>query len=99
VGRVLLARLRSLRAEELRERHARGIQDRWEHRSLEYVLFRPGEVIEYLLDDARVTRWAPVVPVVFWLALAHVYGRGEVERTARRVVEARTEEAGKARAR
>jgi hypothetical protein len=78
-----VAKLRSLTAAELQDRHARGIQDRWEHRTLEYVAFRPNTVLEYLLQPDKLDHWAPCAPVGFWLALINTYGRPRVERTAR----------------
>lgn len=82
-GALFTADLRSLSAAELRERHSRGISDRWEHRMLEYVPFNPTSVIAYLLDPYRVKRWAPCAPVLFYFALIYRFGRGAVENAVR----------------
>jgi hypothetical protein len=83
---IFIARLRSLTAAELQDRHARGIQDRWEHRVIEYVSFRPDTVLSYLLQPDRLERWAPCAPVAFWLALTNTYGRRWVERAGRQLL-------------
>jgi hypothetical protein len=85
---LFLAELRSLDAAELRERHSRGIADRWENRLFEYVRFEPDTVLRYLLDPERIDRWAPCAPLLFYFALVHRFGRGAVESAAGRAVRA-----------
>ncbi|WP_093610351.1 hypothetical protein [Streptomyces indicus] len=74
------AHLTGLNGEGLRARISRGVADRWEHQSIEYVPFRPSAVIRELLRPDRVRHWAPVAPALFHLALVHTHGRGAVER-------------------
>ncbi|MEV4331808.1 hypothetical protein AB0K02_14925 [Streptomyces sp. NPDC049597] len=74
------AHLTDLTGDALRSRISRGVADRWEHQSIEYVPFRPANVVRYLLRPDRVRRWAPVAPALFHLALVHTHGRSAVER-------------------
>jgi hypothetical protein len=80
------ARLKELRSEGLRSRISRGVADRWEHQTIDYVPFRPATVVRYMLRDARVHRWAPVAPALFHLALVHAFSRSLVERVEAQVV-------------
>ncbi|MEV7520689.1 hypothetical protein [Streptomyces sp. NPDC091371] len=80
------ARLNELSGEQLQARMSRGVPDRWEHQSIEYVPFRSTEVIRYLLRPDRIHRWAPVAPSLFHLALVHVHGRASVERAEAQAV-------------
>ncbi|MCA1606356.1 MAG: hypothetical protein LC775_12990 [Acidobacteria bacterium] len=81
------AELRSLTAPELRERHSRGISDRWEHKVLEYVTFEPQTVIRYLLTPDRIESWAPCAPVLFYFSLVYHFGHQEVEKAVRQVLQ------------
>ncbi|WP_245237405.1 hypothetical protein RFN58_00390 [Streptomyces iakyrus] len=74
------AHLAGLTGQALRSRIARGVADRWEHQSIEYVPFRPADVVRHLLRPDRIHRWAPVTPALFHLALVHTHGRSAVER-------------------
>ncbi|MFI6007362.1 hypothetical protein ACIBAG_00800 [Streptomyces sp. NPDC051243] len=80
------AHLTDLTGPALRSRISRGVADRWEHQSIEYVPFRPVDVIRYVLRPDRIRRWAPVTPALFHLALVHTHGRGAVERAEARTV-------------
>ncbi|MFE7094865.1 hypothetical protein [Streptomyces erythrochromogenes] len=80
------AHLKDLNGEALRARISRGVTDRWEHQSQDYVPFRPADVMEHLLRDDRIHHWAPVAPALFHLALVHAHGRGAVERAEARAV-------------
>ncbi|MFF5483490.1 hypothetical protein ACFY5C_40105 [Streptomyces sp. NPDC012935] len=80
------AHLTDLTGEALRSRISRGVADRWEHQSIEYVAFRPADVMRYLLRPDRLHRWAPVTPALFHLALVHTHGRSAVERAEAQVV-------------
>ncbi|MCX5378640.1 hypothetical protein [Streptomyces sp. NBC_00091] len=85
-GAHFYARLNDLTGDQLQARMSRGVPDRWEHQSIEYVPFRTAEVIRYLLRPDRIHRWAPLAPALFHLALVHVHGRGSVERAAAQAV-------------
>ncbi|SEL14035.1 hypothetical protein [Streptacidiphilus jiangxiensis] len=74
------ARLSELGHEGLRARLSRGVADRWEHETVDFVPFRAATVARYLLHPDRIHRWAPVAPPLFHLALVHVFGRATVER-------------------
>ncbi|MEU9240403.1 hypothetical protein [Streptomyces sp. NPDC048385] len=74
------AHLAGLTGDALRDRISRGVADRWEHQGIEYVPFRPADVVRYLLRPDRVRRWTPVAPALFHLALVHTHGRSAVER-------------------
>jgi isopentenyldiphosphate isomerase len=74
------ARLKDLSQEGLQARMSRGVADRWEHQTIDYVPFRPAAVAMYMLRADRIHRWAPLAPALFHLALVHVYGRTPVER-------------------
>ncbi|WP_258024839.1 hypothetical protein [Streptomyces bambusae] len=80
------ASLTGLTGDALRSRISRGVADRWEHQSIDYVPFRPADVTDYLLRPDRIRRWAPVTPALFHLALVHAHGRGAVERAEARAV-------------
>ncbi|WNI23644.1 hypothetical protein [Streptomyces sp. ITFR-16] len=85
-GAHFCARLTELTRDELRARMSRGVADRWEAQTIDYVPFRPADVIRYLLSPGRVERWAPVAPSLFHLALVRVHGRAPVERAVARIV-------------
>ncbi|MFH9012922.1 hypothetical protein ACH4C6_16210 [Streptomyces sp. NPDC017943] len=80
------ARLTDLTCEGLQSRMSRGVADRWEHQTIDYVPFRPAPVIKYMLRADRIHRWAPLAPALFHLALVHTYGRTSVERVAAQIV-------------
>ncbi|MER7685923.1 hypothetical protein [Streptomyces sp. NPDC097610] len=80
------ARLKDLTREDLQARMSRGVADRWEHQTIDYVPFRPAAVVTYMLRADRIHRWAPLAPALFHLALVHVYGRTPVERAEAQVV-------------
>lgn len=80
------ARLKDITGDTMRSRMSRGVADRWEHQSIDYVPFRPADVVRYLLHADRVHRWAPLAPALFHLALVHVHGRGSVERVEAQIV-------------
>lgn len=80
------AHLTALTGDALRSRNSRGVADRWEHQSIEYVPFRPADVVRHLLHPDRVRRWAPVTPALFHLALVHTHGRSAVERAEAQAV-------------
>jgi isopentenyldiphosphate isomerase len=80
------AKLKDLSCEGLQERMSRGVADRWEHQTVDYVPFRPAEVAKYLLRPDRIHRWAPLAPALFHLALVHTHGRASVERAEAQAV-------------
>ncbi|GGX78896.1 hypothetical protein [Streptomyces fructofermentans] len=80
------ARLKDLTREDLRTRMSRGVADRWEHQTIDYVPFRPAAVVKYLLRPDRRHRWAPLAPALFHLALVHVFSRTPVERAVAQLV-------------
>ncbi|MFE1308167.1 hypothetical protein [Streptomyces sp. NPDC058755] len=80
------ARLKELRSSDLQARMSRGVADRWEHQTIDYVPFRPAPVIKYLLREDRIHRWAPLAPALFHLALVHAYSRTSVERVEAQIV-------------
>ncbi|WP_328398890.1 hypothetical protein OHS70_18505 [Streptomyces sp. NBC_00390] len=80
------ARLKTLTRDDLRARMSRGVADRWEHQTIDYVPFRPADVARYLLRADRVHRWAPLAPALFHLALVDAHGRASVERAEAQVV-------------
>ncbi|MFF7178947.1 hypothetical protein [Streptomyces sp. NPDC008121] len=80
------ARLTDMTGDRLRDRMGRGVADRWEHDSIEYVPFRSADVSRYLLRPDRIHRWAPLAPALFHLALVHVHGRASVERAEAQAV-------------
>lgn len=80
------AKLTDLTRDGLQARMSRGVADRWEHQTIDYVPFRAAEVARYLLRTDRVHRWAPLAPELFHLALVHVHGRTAVERAEAQVV-------------
>lgn len=53
------ARLKDLTREGLQTRMSRGVADRWEHQTIDYVPFRPAPVVKYMLRADRIHRWAP----------------------------------------
>ncbi|MEV5106469.1 hypothetical protein ACFQ7G_09390 [Streptomyces massasporeus] len=75
-----IAYLAGLTGQALRSRITRGVADRWEHQSIEYVPFHPADVVRHLLRPDRIRRWAPVTPAQFHLAVVHTHGRTAVER-------------------
>lgn len=74
------AKLKDLSSADLQARMSRGVADRWEHQTIDYVPFRPAAVVKYMLRDDRVHRWAPLAPALFHLSLVHAYSRTLVER-------------------
>ncbi|MFI8188424.1 hypothetical protein ACIF8T_06430 [Streptomyces sp. NPDC085946] len=80
------ARLGTLSSRDLQERMSRGVPDRWEHETIDYVPFRPATVVKYLLRPDRVHRWAPLAPALFHLSLVHAYSRTLVERVEAQLV-------------
>lgn len=80
------ARLTDLTREGLQARTSRGVADRWEHQTMDYVPFRAADVARYLLRTDRIHRWAPLAPALFHLALVHVHGRTAVERAEAQAV-------------
>ncbi|MGW1373294.1 hypothetical protein ACWD6P_03315 [Streptomyces sp. NPDC002446] len=80
------ARLTDLTRDGLQARMSRGVADRWEHQTTDFVPFRAGEVARYLLRTDRIHRWAPLAPALFHLALVHVHGRTAVERAEAQAV-------------
>lgn len=88
-GAHFCARLKDLTREDLTARMSRGVADRWEAQTTDFVPFRPAAVITYLLRADRVDRWTPVAPSLFHLALVRGYGRTPVERAVARIVRSR----------
>ncbi|MFJ9894093.1 hypothetical protein ACIQPR_12265 [Streptomyces sp. NPDC091280] len=80
------ARLADVKSAGLQERMSRGVADRWEHQTIDFVPFRPSAVIKYMLRADRVHRWAPLAPALFHLALVHVHSRTPVERAAAQTI-------------
>lgn len=80
------ARLKEVSCAGLQERMSRGVADRWEHQTMDFVPFRPSAVIKYMLRDDRIHRWAPLAPALFHLALVHVHSRTPVERAAAQII-------------
>ena len=80
------ARLKDLTCEGLQARMSRGVADRWEHQTIDFVPFRPAAVIKYVLRADRIHRWAPLAPALFHLALVHVYSRTPVERAEAQII-------------
>ncbi|MEU4169907.1 hypothetical protein AB0F46_23880 [Streptomyces sp. NPDC026665] len=80
------ARLNDLSRENLQERMSRGVSDRWEHQTIDYIPFRPATVVKYMLRPDRIHRWAPLAPALFHLALVHVFSRASVERARAQAV-------------
>jgi isopentenyldiphosphate isomerase len=80
------ARLKDLSATGLQTRMSRGVADRWEHQTVDYVPFRPATVVKYMLRTDRIHRWAPMAPALFHLSLVHAYGRTLVERVEAQVL-------------
>ncbi|MBT2439888.1 hypothetical protein J7E93_07065 [Streptomyces sp. ISL-36] len=80
------ARLGDMTGDQLQARLSRGVADRWEHQTIEYVPFRSVDVARYLLRPDRIHRWAPLAPALFHLALVHVHGRTSVERAEAQAV-------------
>ncbi|MET7377747.1 hypothetical protein ABZT08_02815 [Streptomyces sp. NPDC005526] len=80
------ARLKELKSTDLQERMSRGVADRWEHQTIDYVPFRPAPVVRYMMREDRVHRWAPLAPALFHLALVHAYSRTLVERVEAQVL-------------
>ncbi|MFH8567574.1 hypothetical protein [Streptomyces sp. NPDC017993] len=80
------AKLHDLSRDGLQARMSRGVADRWEHQTVDYVPFRSAEVAKYLLRPDRIHRWAPLAPALFHLALVHTHGRASVERAEAQAV-------------
>ncbi|MFE9722065.1 hypothetical protein ACFYQ5_00270 [Streptomyces sp. NPDC005794] len=80
------ARLKDMSRDGLQTRMSRGVADRWEHQTIDYVPFRPAAVVTYMLRADRIHRWAPLAPSLFHLALVHVYSRTSVERAVAQIV-------------
>ncbi|MEV7471290.1 hypothetical protein AB0O20_33020 [Streptomyces kronopolitis] len=80
------ARLKDLSSVDLQARISRGVADRWEHQTIDYVPFRPATVVKYMLRTNRIHRWAPLAPSLFHLSLVHAYGRTLVERVEAQVL-------------
>ncbi|MFG2883410.1 hypothetical protein ACGFYV_14100 [Streptomyces sp. NPDC048297] len=80
------ARLKDLSSAGLQARVSRGVADRWEHDTIDYVPFRPATVVKYMLRANRINRWAPLAPSLFHLSLVHAYGRSLIERVEAQVV-------------
>jgi hypothetical protein len=80
------ARLKDVTCAGLQARMSRGVADRWEHQTIDFIPFRPSAVIKYLLRDDRIHRWAPLAPALFHLALVHVHSRTPVERAAAQII-------------
>lgn len=80
------ARLNDLNRENLQERMSRGVSDRWEHQTIDYIPFRPATVVKYMLRPDRIHRWAPLAPALFHLSLVHVFSRASVERARAQAV-------------
>ncbi|WP_141206721.1 hypothetical protein [Streptomyces griseorubiginosus] len=80
------ARLKDLSSADLQTRMSRGVADRWEHQTIDYVPFRPATVVRYMLRTDRIHRWAPLAPSLFHLSLVHAYGRTLVERVEAQVL-------------
>ncbi|MER6981192.1 hypothetical protein ABT317_30520 [Streptomyces carpinensis] len=80
------AKLKDLRSSDLQARMSRGVADRWEHQTIDYVPFRPATVVRYMLRGDRVHRWAPLAPALFHLSLVHAYSRTLVERVEAQII-------------
>ncbi|WP_405555731.1 hypothetical protein OHQ89_19675 [Streptomyces canus] len=80
------ARLKDLSSSSLQARMSRGVADRWEHQTIDYVPFRPATVVKYMTRTNRIHRWAPLAPSLFHLSLVHAYGRTLVERVEAQVL-------------
>ncbi|MGX4690956.1 hypothetical protein JNUCC63_17520 [Streptomyces sp. JNUCC 63] len=80
------AKLKDLKSSDLQARMSRGVADRWEHQTIDYVPFRPAAVVRYMLRNDRVHRWAPLAPALFHLSLVHAYSRTLVERVEAQVI-------------
>ncbi|WP_037835352.1 MULTISPECIES: hypothetical protein [unclassified Streptomyces] len=80
------ARLHELKSTDLEARMSRGVADRWEHQTIDFVPFRPTTVVRYLLRDDRVHRWAATAPALYHLALVHAFSRRTVERVEAQIL-------------
>ncbi|MDT0378647.1 hypothetical protein RM572_07615 [Streptomyces sp. DSM 42041] len=85
-GLHFYAKLSTLTGSALEARISRGVADRWEHSTVDFVRFRPADVTRYVLRPDRVHRWAPLAPSLFHLALVHVHSRTPVERAEAQVI-------------
>jgi hypothetical protein len=79
-GAPFLALVR-MSKKDLEDHLSQGIDDGWEHKGFDYVLFEPEPVLRYLLHDDRRGKWGPAAPVLFYLSLVHAYGRRKVDET------------------
>lgn len=81
---LFVAFAHELTGQQILDRRARGIADKWENDRLEVERFDIEHVIKYLLRPDRRNAWAPAAPPLYYLALARRYGRAHLEhRTGR----------------
>lgn len=80
------ARLKDLSSSGLRTRMSRGVADRWEHQTIDFVPFNPARVVRYLLRNDRIHRWAATAPALYHLALVHAFSRSAVERAEAQIL-------------
>ncbi|MCX5230468.1 translation initiation factor 2 [Streptomyces sp. NBC_00233] len=90
------AELHDLDERALRQRWARGIEDKWVHDEYDFVPADPDSVLSFLLNK-HVDTWTPCAPAVYYLALVRAAvrsrdgdraGRFDVEIAEQRVLHA-----------
>ncbi|MBM0228998.1 hypothetical protein [Micromonospora sp. ATA51] len=85
-GVMLLARLSAMSRGDFEAHLSRGVEDGWEHRAIDYVLFEPVSTLRYLLRPDRRDNWTPAAPGLCYLALVNMYGRRQVDAALDRVL-------------
>jgi hypothetical protein len=77
------------KGEEVLERRARGVADKWEHTELRLISSDPEQVLEFLLEKSLAGEMAPHTPNLFYFALVRRFGRHTVEHALRKVLRRR----------
>lgn len=85
-GAAFVAYAHDLTGQDILERRARGVADKWENETIEVIDFTVDTVVQCLMRPDRRNNWSPMVPPLFYLALVNFYGRGFTERHCARAL-------------
>jgi hypothetical protein len=79
-GAAFVAYAHDLTGQDILDRRARGVADKWENETIEVIDFTVDSVVQYLMTPDRRDKWSPMVPALFYFALVNFYGRVFTER-------------------
>jgi hypothetical protein len=79
-GATFAAYAHQLTGQDILDRRARGVADKWENDEIEMIDFTVDAVVQCIMNPDRRNNWAPMAPPLFYLALVNFYGKEFTER-------------------